>query len=76
MLDHYQVVGLICHGKLDLRLALIALLHRVDPVEGEEDTSGVSHEEFALIWSSLSEIFSNDQHLEASCVGPIHLILP
>lgn len=61
-----EIVGLISTAKLDARLALIAVLHRIVPEEGTEGNDEVCHEEFALIWSSLSEIFSTDPELETA----------
>eukprot|EP00036_Acanthoecidae_sp_10tr_P002775 CAMPEP_0182942334 /NCGR_PEP_ID=MMETSP0105_2-20130417/50496_1 /TAXON_ID=81532 ORGANISM="Acanthoeca-like sp., Strain 10tr" /NCGR_SAMPLE_ID=MMETSP0105_2 /ASSEMBLY_ACC=CAM_ASM_000205 /LENGTH=1191 /DNA_ID=CAMNT_0025082049 /DNA_START=232 /DNA_END=3808 /DNA_ORIENTATION=- len=60
-----EIVGLISTGKLDARLALIAALHRASPADSV-DKSEVCHEEFALIWSTLSEIFSTDPALETA----------
>lgn len=61
-----EVVGLISVGRLDVRLALIAALHRSVAPESAEGADEVCHEEFALIWSSLSEIFSTDPDLETA----------
>eukprot|EP00039_Didymoeca_costata_P001486 m.52855 g.52855 ORF g.52855 m.52855 type:complete len:1091 (-) comp10824_c0_seq1:50-3322(-) len=75
-----HVLGLVCRGNLNTRLALLVAIHRHrDQAMAQADnedkpskstidkeiTGEVDHAEFASLWNSLSELFSDDPEFEA-----------
>ena len=58
-------LGLVCQGNLNTRLALLVALHRTNANTPPSDTD-VDHTEFAALWNSLTEIFSDSAEQETA----------
>eukprot|EP00040_Diaphanoeca_grandis_P028179 m.162046 g.162046 ORF g.162046 m.162046 type:complete len:1168 (-) comp31261_c2_seq4:51-3554(-) len=63
-----EVAAFVCRGSINSRLALLVGMHQTDrSLQAEDATeSGVSHDEFARLWESLSELLGQDAELEVA----------
>lgn len=57
-------LGVVCKGNLNGRLALLVKMHNFSCELGKE--AEVKHEQFAALWSSLSDLFTDDPAYESA----------